>query len=116
MINTRHIILGILSLFLIGSCGNSEMDTDTISEPKLGSSSIGLIDDNRIIEAESEPGNWLAFGRTYEEQRFSPLTKINKETVHAEALEWSMTRGSRSGRVAYQYIQDLAGRLGKKIN
>ena len=42
--------------------------------------------------------------------------KINKETVHAEALEWSMTRGSRSGRVAYQYIQDLAGRLGKKIN
>lgn len=32
--------------------------------------------------------------------------------MHAEALEWSTTRGNRSGRVAWQYIQDLAGRLG----
>lgn len=36
-------------------------------------------------------------------------------TRHHEALEWSTTRGSRAGRVAWQYIQDLAGRLGKKI-
>lgn len=35
--------------------------------------------------------------------------------IHAQAIEWSMTRGSRSGRVAWQFIQDLAGRLGKKI-
>ena len=34
-------------------------------------------------------------------------------TIRAEALEWSITRGARSGRVAWQYIQDLAGRLGK---
>jgi uncharacterized protein len=38
------------------------------------------------------------------------------ETVRAEALEWSITRGSRSGRVAWQYIQDLAGRLGKQLS
>lgn len=35
--------------------------------------------------------------------------------IRAEALEWSMTRGARSGRVAWQYIQDLAGRLGKSL-
>ena len=34
------------------------------------------------------------------------------EKLHAEALEWSTTRGNRSGRVAWQYVQDLAGRLG----
>ena len=34
------------------------------------------------------------------------------ESVHREALEWSTTRGSRSGRVAWQFVQDLAGRLG----
>jgi len=38
-----------------------------------------------------------------------------KETLRAEALEWSMTRGARSGRVAWQFIQDLAGRLGKQL-
>lgn len=37
------------------------------------------------------------------------------EQLRAEALEWAMTRGSRSGRVAWQYIQDLAGRLGKTL-
>jgi hypothetical protein len=38
------------------------------------------------------------------------------EQLKAEASEWSITRGARSGRVAWQYIQDLAGRLGKQIN
>jgi predicted AAA+ superfamily ATPase len=37
------------------------------------------------------------------------------DQLRAEASEWSITRGSRSGRVAWQYIQDLAGRLGKPI-
>ena len=37
---------------------------------------------------------------------------IDRETLRAEAIEWSMTRGARSGRVAWQYAQDLAGRLG----
>lgn len=37
------------------------------------------------------------------------------DTIISEALEWSITRGSRSGRVAWQYIQDLAGRLQKAI-
>jgi predicted AAA+ superfamily ATPase len=31
-------------------------------------------------------------------------------------LEWSTTRGSRSGRVAWQFVQDLAGRLGVELN
>ena len=49
---------------------------------------IGLIDDERIKAADSEPGNWLAFGRNYEEQRFSPLTQINKENVDSLGLAW----------------------------
>ena len=36
---------------------------------------------------------------------------IEPETLRAEALEWERTRGARSGRVAWQYVQDLAGRL-----
>jgi hypothetical protein len=35
--------------------------------------------------------------------------------LRAEAIEWSMARGARSGRVAWQFIQDLAGRLGKRL-
>jgi predicted AAA+ superfamily ATPase len=37
------------------------------------------------------------------------------DELRAEASEWSITRGARSGRVAWQFIQDLAGRLGKPL-
>ena len=40
---------------------------------------------------------------------------IKDETLRAEALAWAISRGSRSGRVAWQYIQDLAGRLGRQL-
>jgi predicted AAA+ superfamily ATPase len=40
---------------------------------------------------------------------------IAEEALREEALAWALARGSRSGRVAWQYIQDLAGRLGTKL-
>ena len=41
--------------------------------------------------------------------------KISDEDLRAQAIEWSVTRGARNGRVAWQFIQDLAGRLGVRI-
>ena len=41
--------------------------------------------------------------------------EIDEDTLWAEAIEWQATRGSRSGRVAWQYFTDLAGRRGVKI-
>jgi predicted AAA+ superfamily ATPase len=40
---------------------------------------------------------------------------LSADELHARANEWSVTRGSRSGRVAWQFIQDLAGELGRKL-
>jgi hypothetical protein len=37
------------------------------------------------------------------------------EPLTREALEWATTRGARSGRVAWQYVQDLAGRFGVRM-
>ena len=41
--------------------------------------------------------------------------KIKDDKLVAEAIEWQVTRGARSGRVAWQYVQDLAGRLGQRL-
>ena len=41
--------------------------------------------------------------------------KVAKDELERDALEWATTRGSRSGRVAWQFIQDVAGRLGKHL-
>jgi predicted AAA+ superfamily ATPase len=40
---------------------------------------------------------------------------VPADRLRAEAVEWSITRGGRSGRVAWQFVQDLAGRLGKRL-
>jgi predicted AAA+ superfamily ATPase len=65
-------------------------------------------------------GLWLGFHRCSQDEFLEMVTgyighygiKIDADTLRAEALEWATTRGSRSGRVAWQYVQDLAGRLG----
>ena len=38
------------------------------------------------------------------------------ESLRKQAIEWSVTRGARSGRVAWQFIQEVAGRLGKRLD
>ena len=77
----RFNILGLTLVILLASCSSSEDEQIQEELSSSGSTEIGLIDDERILAAESEPGNWLAHGRTYEERRFSPLNKINKENV-----------------------------------
>jgi uncharacterized protein len=67
-------------------------------------------------------GLWLGFHNCDQDTFFAMVdgyaasmqVPITTEALHAEAIEWSMTRGARSGRVAWQFIQDLAGRLGVK--
>ena len=68
-------------------------------------------------------GLWLGFHPVRQDTYFEIIDgyverfglDIEPKQLRAEALEWSMTRGARSGRVAWQYVQDLAGRLGKNI-
>lgn len=40
---------------------------------------------------------------------------VDRDRLRADAIEWSMARGARSGRVAWQFVQDLAGRLGARL-
>jgi predicted AAA+ superfamily ATPase len=68
-------------------------------------------------------GLWLGFHRCSQDEYLAMVEgyvayfKIPKkgEALRAEALEWATTRGARSGRVAWQYVQDLAGRLGVRL-
>jgi len=68
-------------------------------------------------------GLWLGFHNCDQDTYFAMIEgyaayyglKLPAEKLRAEAKEWAVTRGSRSGRVAWQYIQDLAGRLGKPL-
>lgn len=68
-------------------------------------------------------GLWLGFHRCSQDEYLAMVRgycshfgiKVDDEALAREALEWSTTRGSRSGRVAWQFVQELAGRLGVKL-
>ena len=68
-------------------------------------------------------GLWLGFHNASQDEYLDMVRsyaahhklQIKDADMVREALEWSMTRGARSGRVAWQFIQDLAGRLGQKL-
>jgi len=69
-------------------------------------------------------GLWLGFHHCDQDTYFAIIEgyaahyglKVPVDTLRAEANEWSVTRGARSGRVAWQFIQDLAGRLGRRLD
>ncbi|TNC16293.1 ATP-binding protein [Methylobacterium terricola] len=68
-------------------------------------------------------GLWLGFHKCSQDEYLAMIDAyvarygltVEPERLRAEALEWSTTRGARSGRTAFQYIQDLAGRLGQRL-
>jgi len=68
-------------------------------------------------------GLWLGFHNVSQADYLSIVAgyaahfglKIVPEDLQRRALEWSLTRGSRSGRVAWQFIEDLAGELGQRL-
>jgi hypothetical protein len=69
-------------------------------------------------------GLWLGFHRCSQDEFLAMVegyvayfkVPIDAEALRREALEWATTRGSRSGRVAWQFVQDLAGRRGVTLS
>lgn len=68
-------------------------------------------------------GLWLGFHKCSQDDYLDMVNgyvrhyglSVDADTLRADALEWATTRGSRSGRVAFQFIQDLAGRTGQTL-
>jgi uncharacterized protein len=71
-------------------------------------------------------GLWLGFHKCGQDEFLSMIDAYvayfnfdlitNPGELHAQALEWATTRGARSGRVAWQFVQDLAGRSGVRLS
>jgi predicted AAA+ superfamily ATPase len=69
-------------------------------------------------------GLWLGFHRCSQDEYLAMVKgycahfgiEVGEAEREREALEWATTRGSRSGRVAWQFTQELAGRLGVRLS
>tara|TARA_B110000046_G_scaffold32813_1_gene35216 strand:+ start:71 stop:910 length:840 start_codon:yes stop_codon:yes gene_type:complete len=89
--------------------------------------SSGAINPNEAVEEKvslsDRFGLWLGFHACDQDQYFQMIqgyctahgVTVAPDILHAEAIEWQATRGSRSGRVAWQFFVDLAGRHGVAV-
>ena len=64
------------------------------------------VDESRLLHADQEPGNWMSYGRTYNEQRFSPLKQINDQNVGQLGLAWYVDLDVRRGQEATPIVVD----------
>jgi len=64
------------------------------------------VDAARLLNADREPGQWLSVGRTYDEQRYSPLTQINADNVSRLALAWYYDLDTNRGQEASPIVID----------
>lgn len=64
------------------------------------------VTDQRLRQAEADPDNWLSHGRSYREQRFSPLTAINDGNVGQLGLAWAFETDSNKGLQATPLVVD----------
>ncbi|QQS49559.1 MAG: PQQ-dependent dehydrogenase, methanol/ethanol family [Acidobacteriota bacterium] len=73
---------------------------------KPASTSINDVDDTVLRDVEARPGEWLNHGRDYSEQRFSPLKKVNSETIRDLGLAWSFDTQTDRGLEATPIVVD----------
>ena len=101
MHNWRLIVL--LSLIVLAACSEVEVNTD---EPAPNTDSVGQtgVDAEKIIQADSS--GWLSHGRTYSEQRHSPLDGINRNNISSLGLSWSYDLGTSRGIEATPIVHD----------
>ncbi len=95
--------LALVGIFGSNSLERSEADVQMQASP---STSVGLIDTQRIVAADEAPGDWLSYGRDYGEQRFSPLTQVNKNTIKDLELAWSFDMYTNRGLEASPIVVD----------
>ncbi len=81
MIRAKGAIGIACAMLVVGCAGTMQNTGETPRSP-------ADVDTARIEHADRDPGNWLSVGRTYSEQRFSPLREINEHTVSRLGLAW----------------------------
>ena len=104
---TRFVLLLCSILFFLCACGAgpqapsvADTDTDTVTV------TVADVTSQRIINADSEPQNWLSHGRSYTEERFSPLTVVNDSNVDELGLAWFLDLGTNRGLEATPIVVD----------
>ena len=93
---------------VLSGCQRDEPAATEETQPEVmpEESRAAWVDSGRLANADAEPGNWLAHGRTWSEQRHSPLDQINDSNVGELGLAWFYDLDTQRGQQASPIVVD----------
>lgn len=94
-------VLALVLVLVVSGC-----DSGKITGEESAREVVANIDGRRIVDADSEPHNWLAHGRTYDEQRYSLLSQITEQNVTGLGLSWFYEFETKRGMEATPIVVD----------
>ncbi len=95
-------LLALSAAILLQACESEVEVVEVIAEPSSGL----YVTEERLLAAGSDTSNWLSHGRTYDEQRFSPLDDVNAENVAELGLDWFYEFPTKRGIEATPLVID----------
>lgn len=101
----RELNVGVVAVVL-GVLIFQGYNLSSAGETKSQAAAAASVSDAQIVKAESQPGNWLTYGRTYSEQRFSPLKQINDHNAARLGLAWYFDLDTHRGQEATPIVVD----------
>ena len=107
----RTVLLALVSSAFV-ACAQSEHATNRQSPAPPASNvvtaaaGVASVNAKRLIGADKEAGAWMSHGRTYSEQRFSPLAEIDDKSVRDLGLTWSYDLATVRGIEATSIVVD----------
>ncbi len=103
------ITIGLLALS-VTACSKQDQSNPSVlpaaSVSTPAAPAVAAVDAARLVAADSEPGSWMSYGRTYSEQRYSPLTAINASNIDTLGLAWSYELNTKRGIEATSIVVD----------
>ena len=97
-----RVAIGLVTGLLL--CAGCSTHKSTTGAPPTGKD--GDVNATRIGDADREPGNWMTHGRTYSEQRFSPLSQITDKNAGQLGLAWSYDLDTHRGQESTPIVVD----------
>jgi len=106
LLKSTSVITTAVSVFVLSACGQKAADDSQGNMAKEGAANGPGVTATAIVNADDTPGEWLSHGRTYSEQRFSPLSRVNRDNVAELGLAWAFDFGVSRGIEATPIVSD----------
>ncbi len=104
-----HVMASLGMVTLLAACSGEQSTSQTpeaVSAAPTGEAPEAFVTASDLLSAAGNNAEWLTYGRTYAEDRFSPLTQINRETVGTLGVAWSFELDTNRGQEATPLVID----------